>query len=393
MKALIVDNIILYKDSLSCDYYSPSIVDNLFFSRYLDVFEEIKVIAKVFPLEKGNKNLIKIDCSRIQIVELPAYHGIKQMLRCLPDIKKAYKNIEVDCFCSILRVVQLESIFAIIFGKLKKPYAVEVVNDAETQFTPWFPVGMVAVCAMRYFVKHAIGVSYITEYALQKKYPCTKQKKPHSKKYFYSNYPTLDLMDEEILLPKVYPSHISELNIVHVANNMNGNAKGHVTLIKILKQMTKFGYNAKVTFIGDGPSKIEYEELIEEYNLEDRVIFLGKIADHKKVLEFMRKADIFVFPSRGEGMGRVNIEAKAVGLPCLASSTGGIVELFDDEYLFDPDDVDGFVTKLCYLFDNPQELSEMSKKNIESITKYAYSNVKKRRMDFYRQLRLYVKGI
>ncbi len=52
MNALIVDNIILLKDETTGDYYSPSIVDNQFFLRYLDVFEKIKVVTKVFPLER-----------------------------------------------------------------------------------------------------------------------------------------------------------------------------------------------------------------------------------------------------------------------------------------------------------------------------------------------------
>ena len=98
-----------------------------------------------------------------------------------------------------------------------------------------------------------------------------------------------------------------------------------------------------------------------------------------------------VFPSKSEGLPRTIIEAMAVGLPCIASNVGGLPELLDKEYLFAPTDVQGIVEKICYLINNPQELENMSKKNIANVKQYSSDLLMKRRIAFYENLKQCVK--
>ena len=60
----------------------------------------------------------------------------------------------------------------------------------------------------------------------------------------------------------------------------------------------------------------------------------------------LKKNDVFIFPSKSEGLPRAVIEAMAVGLPCLSTPVGGIPELIDEEYLFDPLDEMGFTNAI-----------------------------------------------
>ena len=64
------------------------------------------------------------------------------------------------------------------------------------------------------------------------------------------------------------------------------------------------------------------------------------------IVELLNTADLYVFPSKREGLSVALMEAMAAGLPCVASKIRGNVDLIDEGkggYLFDPTDVDGFV--------------------------------------------------
>ncbi|PJE57852.1 MAG: hypothetical protein COU81_03835 [Candidatus Portnoybacteria bacterium CG10_big_fil_rev_8_21_14_0_10_36_7] len=93
--------------------------------------------------------------------------------------------------------------------------------------------------------------------------------------------------------------------------------------------------------IGDGPAKKKVEYLIEKRNVGTNVKMLGSIPN-SEILDFFMLADIFLMPSREEGVPRVLIEAMASGLPYVASNIGGVQELGPKEalpYLYNNNDV------------------------------------------------------
>lgn len=71
----------------------------------------------------------------------------------------------------------------------------------------------------------------------------------------------------------------------------------------------------KLFFIGDGPCKKDVEKYVGENELVTNVIFLGR----RNVSEVLNAMDIFVMPSRFEGLPVSGVEAQANGLPCLFS--------------------------------------------------------------------------
>lgn len=94
--------------------------------------------------------------------------------------------------------------------------------------------------------------------------------------------------------------------------------KNHVFLIKIFEKICEMNKDAVLLLVGDGPLKNNIRKIIEDYHLENRVIFLGVRSDIDRILSAM---DVFVLPSLYEGMPNVVIEAQATGLPVVLSDT------------------------------------------------------------------------
>lgn len=94
--------------------------------------------------------------------------------------------------------------------------------------------------------------------------------------------------------------------------------KNHDLLIDIFKSVHDKNKNTKLLLIGDGPLRKQIEEKIEKLGLNDDVIFAGLRSNVNELLSAM---DMFVLPSKYEGLPVAMIEAQANGLPCVISST------------------------------------------------------------------------
>ncbi|MBX9765360.1 NAD-dependent epimerase/dehydratase family protein [Patescibacteria group bacterium] len=82
--------------------------------------------------------------------------------------------------------------------------------------------------------------------------------------------------------------------------------------------------------IGDGPDGDALKKLAHELGVEKRVQFLGFVPQ-PEVGDYLKASDIFIRPSRSEGMGNSFIEAMAVGLPVIGTQEGGIADFLFDE--------------------------------------------------------------
>ena len=104
--------------------------------------------------------------------------------------------------------------------------------------------------------------------------------------------------------------------------------KGHRYLITALNLLKRQGITCRCTFLGEGELEAELRSLVAEYGLSEQVAFPGFCKD---VFSVLLTADVFVLPSLHESSPNALIEAMAVGLPCVASDVGGIVDLIEDE--------------------------------------------------------------
>lgn len=85
---------------------------------------------------------------------------------------------------------------------------------------------------------------------------------------------------------------------------------------------------AELTLIGQGPMRAELEAQAHRLGIGDSVHLLG-VMDPPAVAEHLRAADLLVLPSWSEGHPNVLLEAGACGVPVVATSVGGVMEIVD----------------------------------------------------------------
>jgi N-acetyl-alpha-D-glucosaminyl L-malate synthase BshA len=93
---------------------------------------------------------------------------------------------------------------------------------------------------------------------------------------------------------------------------------------------------AKLLLVGDGPERINIENLCRELRICDDLRFLGKLDAVEEVLSV---ADLFLMPSEKESFGLAALEAMACEVPVIASNAGGLPELVQDG-------INGFVSPI-----------------------------------------------
>lgn len=118
----------------------------------------------------------------------------------------------------------------------------------------------------------------------------------------------------------------------------------------------------RLILAGDGPeNEIKMlEQLITENNLESKVSYLGHVKNAGDVI--IPKFDIFVLPSKNEGVPMSILEAMGHGVPVLATKVGGIPEVIINEkngFLLERSPK-AFAEKIIYLYDNKDKYNAMS---------------------------------
>lgn len=97
-----------------------------------------------------------------------------------------------------------------------------------------------------------------------------------------------------------------------------------INAIALLPEKVKF-----VVF-GNGPDEEKLRSLAAKLDITDRILFRGHVG-HDVMPKYLKACDIFIRPSRSEGMGNSFVEAMAAELPVIATQEGGIADFLFDE--------------------------------------------------------------
>jgi len=131
--------------------------------------------------------------------------------------------------------------------------------------------------------------------------------------------------------------------------------KGVETLIYAAAIVLKRFPSTHFIIAGDGPMRSDYENLARSLGITDQVQFIGYLPERKDVMQLMKAMDIFVLPTRREGLGLVYVEAMALGCAVVGSRIPPVSEIIKDGetgFLATVDDPEDFARAITILSEN-----------------------------------------
>lgn len=385
---------------MSCDdyvyhcegvYYAASQEKADFYQRYLRVFDTLRLVTRCVEEKTLVPGRVKLD-HRIEFVPVPLFQGPKQYAKTYFKIGKIIKNVACNCDAAVLR---LPSTIAMrLYAEVKRagiPYATEIVYDAydgyESSKSLMHKVlWKIIDNQMRAICYRANGVSCVTEHYLQRRYYTKRQDG------FVNHYSSLSLPQSFYGNARKFPDK-QVLTISHVANQVEFNGrKGHVEVIRALANLKKQGIEVNVKFAGKDyfGGQVHLEELAESLGVAENVKFAGYL-NREQLDSYLDATDLFVLPTRAEGLPRVIIEAMAKGLPCISTNVSGNPELLSAHWLIDYDDVEALTERIRELCSNAALYEATSAENFKNSCGYEASILQKRRDAFYTKLKTCVK--
>ena len=131
--------------------------------------------------------------------------------------------------------------------------------------------------------------------------------------------------------------------------------KGHAWLIVAMEQVVTRFPTARLLIVGQGRMERVLKHMVIERRLEKNVLFYKVV---NQTARFLSLLDMFILPSRQEGLGLSVMEAQAAGLPVIASRVGGIPSLIEPGrtgLLVEVGDVQGLTKAILRLLAQPEE--------------------------------------
>lgn len=371
------------------EIYATRVLNEKIFNRYLEYFDEVIVFARVSKSNNVVKEL-KVNTDRLSFVEIPDFRGPKEMLMKSIKIVSKFRKACSDAEVIFLRAPSMLTIFLYRFIPKNKITSVEFMMGAtyfiEDDSFIAQKVNKIIDNEAKKLVKKANATLYVTEEALQKEYP------PNAKAYEDSNddYFTCGVSDvvieKEYLFERLPMNSESNHFILISVGFMDSYRKGQHILIETVKILKDKGYSIELRLIGEGKKKEEFEQLAKRLGLEKEVLFLGKISSRETLFQQLKESDIFLLPSKLEGLPRVIIEALSASLPVIASDVNGNSELVQSELLVQAFEASNYSEKIQELIENPVFYNDISKENYQKALEYLPDKLDLKRRLFFEKL-------
>jgi len=163
-----------------------------------------------------------------------------------------------------------------------------------------------------------------------------------------------------------------EFIITHISNFRQ--VKRVSDVVKIFNIISK-DISSQLLMIGDGPERIQAEQLCRDLGIENKVKFLGKLRVIDKILAF---SDVFILPSESESFGLVALEAMASKTAVISTNTGGISEVNIDGvtgFLSSVGDVEKMARDTILLLNDTELLEKFKFNALDHAKSFALKNI------------------
>ena len=256
------------------------------------------------------------------------------------------------------------------------------------------------VCAdTRRQCERACAAAYVTNNTLQHRYPCpafeigVSDAELDNASFCLADYRIPAIHATLGLNPSGFAERPKQISPAHkrirlvTIGSMEQLYKAPDVLIRAVAQCLSIGLDLELVFVGDGKLRRMLESLVKKIGIADRVRFRGMLPAGDAVRAELDAADLFVLPSRTEGLPRALIEAMARALPCIGSTAGGIPELLPPEDMVPINDSLALAQKIGDVLRDPQRMAQMRARNLKKAREYSDDVLRDRREKFYRHIK------
>lgn len=332
-------------------------------SRYLTVFDRVNVIARVAPIAAPSDKLRRADGQGVEFSALPNYIGPWQYATKARAVRRAARAAVQPGDAVLLNVPGNVANCVVAALAAGRPYGVHVISDCHDTFAPgafkhplrpffrwWF------VRNLREQVTRASAALYVTSRTLQERYPCRGH---------MAGISDVDLpSDAFVAAPRTCAPLAGPITLMNIGTMSTQFTKGLDVLIDAVGQGVQQGLNLRLVLVGGGRYQPFLQERANRLGLQERVEFRGQLPAGPRIREELDRADLFVFPSRIEGLPRALVEAMARALPCISTPVGGIPELLPAEDLVPVGDAAALARRIAEAVANPDAMTAMSARNL-----------------------------
>lgn len=373
-------------------YPKGSINENVI-NRYKQVFDEIEILSRQIKIKEDITNLTNLNILEgIKFIDIPNFTSIKNFYK-LPNIRKIIKRVIKNSEIIIARLPSILGNIAIDYAKkYKKPYGVEVVG------CPWDALwnygniqGKIlapfAYLRTKKIAKNSKFTLYVTEQFLQKRYPTKGYSKGCSDVF-------LPIIEEKVLINRIEKIKKMDLDKkikIGMIGALTSQYKGFDLAIKSIKELNNKYNNIELHILGGGDAS-KWRKLAKKEKILDKVFFDGTLPSGYPVFEWIDNIDIFIQPSKQEGLPRALLEAMSRGCPAVGSKTGGIPELLDERLIHKKGNYKDLTKKIIFLISNKEIMIEQAKKNFETSKNYSKDVLDEKRTGFWKEFRKYVES-
>ena len=362
---------------------------DFFWAHFLSAFDEVRVVARVRDVPAVAPGWLRADGPNVSFAAVPYYHGPAAYARRYAAIARALKQSVGPADAVILRVPSQIGTQLLAYQPAGRPFALQVVGDPHDVLAPgafehplrgffrwWYSRQMRRQC------RRAAAASYVTREALQRRYPCPGY--------------TVSFSDVQIPAAAVAKAPRAPRPgagtgggpfVIVTVGSLEHHHKAVDVQIDAVAECVRGGLDLRLVVIGQGRLREEFEARARGQGLDGRVEFRGQLTAGGAVRAELDAADLFLLPSRTEGLPRAMIEAMARALPCIGSTAGGIPELLPPEDLVPPGDAPALALKVAEVVKDPGRLARMSARNLAAAGEYHETLLRERRAAFYRRVR------
>ena len=171
--------------------------------------------------------------------------------------------------------------------------------------------------------------------------------------------------------------------VVGHIGTLDDSHKGQLQIIETARRLSASHPEICFVLVGEGR---DFELFKQQTAALDNIALVGLVDN---VGDYLKAFDIFLFPSRHEGLGSILLDALDFGLPVIATDVGGISEIIENGvngFLVKPDAIDDICESILGLYSESTLMEQIARANTEKAKSYTVGTMADKYVQIYQRI-------